>query len=67
MKLSKMMKMMTISHLTKRTLRKMGLTILNMDQPEIVGMIIQLMMIVLTHTLVAHQTLMKNPQDTMTK
>ena len=65
MESSKMMKMMTISHLTKRTLRTMGIIILNMDQPEIVRMIIKVMMMVLTHTLGLHQMTMKNPKYPM--
>ena len=58
---------MTMYYLTKRILRTMGLIILTMAQLAIVGMIIQVMMMVLTHTLGLHQMAMTNTQDTMTQ
>ena len=61
------MAIMTISHLMKSTSRKMGLIILAMDHPVIVGMIIQMMMMVLTHTLSPYQMDMKIPQGPMTQ
>ena len=57
----------TMSHPMERTSRTMGLIILTMDQPEIVVIIIQGMMMFLTHTLGPHQTLMKIAQDPMTQ
>ena len=59
-----MMKM-TKYHPTNRTPRTMGLIILTTAQPEIVGMIIQVIMMVLYHTLGPHQITMKNPHDPM--
>ena len=58
---------MTMSHLTKRKLRTVGIIILKMAQPEIEGVVIKVIMMVLTHTLRPHQMEMTNPQDTMTQ
>ena len=49
------------------TLRKMGLVILTMAQPEIVGMMIQMMMMVTAHTLRPYQMSMTNPQYPITQ
>ena len=67
MELRKMMTTMTMSHSMKSKLRTMGIIILTMDQPTIARMIIQAVMMVLTHTLGPHQMLMTNPQDNITK
>ena len=61
------MRTMTMSHPMKITSRIMYLIILTMAQPEIVGMIIQFMMMVLTHTWGPHQMMMTNPQNPMTQ
>ena len=58
---------MTMSHPMKSKSRMMGLIILKMAQPAIVGINIQVMMVVLTHNLGPHQTPMTNPQYPMTQ
>ena len=60
------MTMMIMYHLTNKTSRTMGLTILPMAQPAIVGMIIQVMIMFLTQNFLQQQMSMTNPQDPMT-
>ena len=67
MKSRNMMTTMTMSRPMKRTWSMMGLIILTMAQQKIVGVIIQVMMMVLNHTLGSHQMSKTNPQDTMTE
>ena len=50
---------MNMCHQTKRISRAIGLIILTMDQPDIVMVIIEVMMMVLTHNLGPHQMAMK--------
>ena len=58
---------MTMSHPTKRTSRTMSIIILTMAQPSIVGMIIQVVVMVLTHTFGPQQIVITNPHDNMTQ
>ena len=58
---------MTMSHPMKSTLSTMVIIILTMAQPAIVRMIIQVIIMFMTHTLGPYQISMTNPQDTMTQ
>ena len=62
-----MMMIMTMYHKMKSKARTIGLIILMMAQTEIMGMMTQVMMMVLTHTFKPHPMIMIDTKDPMTQ